>query len=150
MRTPWLAFAIVPLLLGADAHPGRPPRAETRRFHLKLQAPRQGGIYFSAWADDKDVVADKDASDHQTVTYHRNYIWLDGCVWEATETLTPVDATHYQYQYREAPQSCPDGATAAIGATTPRDGTVTVHPASDDRPTTALTAWGPGGDRSRR
>jgi hypothetical protein len=150
MRTSWLAFVIVPLLLGADAHPGRPPQAETRRFHLKLHAPDHGGIYFSAWTDHKDVVTDKDASDNQTVTYRRWYIWLDGCVWEATETLTPVDPTHYQYKYREAPQSCPDGANAATGATTPRDGDVTVHPATDDRPITPLTDWSAGWDKPRR
>jgi hypothetical protein len=82
MRPPLLAFLVVPLLLGAAAHFREPPRAEAGRFHLKLHAPAQGGIYFTAWADDQDVVSDKDGSDHQVVTYRRRYIWLDGCTWE--------------------------------------------------------------------
>lgn len=107
-------------------------------------------MYFSAWADGQDVVADKDGSDNQTVTYRRRYVWFDRCVWEATETLTPVDAKHYEYQYRETPESCPEGARAALGATTPRDGNVTVHPADDDRPLTPLTAWTKGWETARR
>jgi hypothetical protein len=133
-----LALALlVPLLLGAES--GRPPRPELARFHLKLHAPRQAGIYFTAWADG-DVVTDRDGSDGQTVVYRRRFVWYDDCTWESSETLTPVAKDRYDYKYREVPISCPRGK-APSGVVTPLDGHVTVHPQSDDRPLTPLVAW---------
>ncbi|HEX4421932.1 MAG TPA: hypothetical protein VH165_28665 [Kofleriaceae bacterium] len=155
MRTRRLAALVVPLLLasqafGSQAHPSRPD-PETGKFRLALEITggSRGGTFFSAWTDNQDVITDKDASDQQTVTYHRRYIWLEGCTWDASETLTPIDATHYTYQYRENPVSCPDGARAAVEAVTPRDGKVTVHPTADSRPLTPLVAWTPGWDKPR-
>jgi hypothetical protein len=149
MRARWLAVLVVPLLLGSSSRPRGPSQPEPR-FHLKLHVTRDGGgFYFTAWADGQDVVAGKDAADRQVVTYHRRYIWFDHCTWDASEQLTPIDATHYAYTYRENPVSCPDGASAEVDATTPRDGKVTVVPADDDRPLTPLTAWTEGWDHAR-
>lgn len=142
---PALALALlIPLLLGADS--GRPRPPEIKRFHLKLHAPKQAGIYFTAWADG-DVVTDREPSDGQTVVYRRRLVWYDDCTWEASETLTPVAKDRYDYKYRETPLSCPKGKTPN-GATTPLDGHVTVHPANDDRPLTPLVAWAKGWERS--
>ena len=146
MRWPLLvALALVlPLLMGSDTKP-RPRPPERKRFHLKLHVPDQSGIYFTAWADG-DVVTNKDASDGKVVVYRRFLIWYDECVWEATETLKPVDKLRYKYEYRETPKSCPDGKQPNA-TTTPRDGDVTVHPANDNRPLTPLEAWTRGWDK---
>jgi len=140
-----LLVLLTPLLLAAESERTRDP--EIRRFHLKLHAPEQGGIYFTAWANG-DVVADRDASDGQIVVYRRRYVWYDGCTWEASETLKPLERDRYDYKYREVPIECPKGK-APSGGTTPRDGYVTVHPANDDRPLTPLIAWTKGWERAR-
>ncbi|MBX3157013.1 MAG: hypothetical protein KF773_13645 [Deltaproteobacteria bacterium] len=130
----------------ARASESRPPPKKVQeqgRFLLKLHVPSQAGIYFSAWGDG-DAVTDHDGSDGKRVTYRRRLVWTDGCTWEASEELTPVAADKYTYRYREAPLSCPPGATADVGATTPRDGEVTVHPIPDQRPLTPLVAWAKG------
>jgi len=117
-----------------------PPPEVHRRFRLDLHAPEQGGIYFSAWMA-PDVITGHDGSDGETVTYRRRYVWSDGCRWEATESLVPTAADRYAYSYREAPLSCPAGAVADTGATTPRDGYVTVEPAQSAARLTPLVAW---------
>ena len=135
-----LVFVALPLL--TDASPQPPPtRPEGGpRFRLDLHVPAQGGIYFSAWAA-PEVISGHDGSDGATVRYRRRYVWPDGCRWQATETLVPTSAERYEYTYREAPLSCPRGAVADTGATTPRDGFVTVHPTEPSKRITPLLAW---------
>jgi hypothetical protein len=139
-RSALIALAL-PLLAGSTID--RPRPETTEKFQLELHVPDQGGIYFSAW-DGKPVIAGHDASDGKTVTYQRRYVWGDGCTWEATETLVPQTRDRYAYSYRERPLSCPSGATAETFATTPRDGTVTVHPTKLAKPITPLLAWARG------
>jgi hypothetical protein len=142
MRTGWVLLALaLPLLTGSTID--RPRPETTEKFRLELDVPNQGGIYFSAW-DGNPVIAGHDASDGQTVTYRRRYVWDDRCTWEATETLVPKSRDRYAYSYRERPLSCPAGATAATFATTPRDGEVTVHPTKIAKPNTPLLAWARG------
>ena len=131
-------------LMGADAGKAKPE--VIKKFRLELHAPDQGGLYFTAWADG-DVIAAKDASDGKTVQYFRRYYWADRCEWVATETLQPIDAKTYAYTYRETPVKCAGGAKPSLGAVTPRDGKVTVHPLDKDRPLTPLDAWSRGYDR---
>ena len=116
------------------------------KFRLQLEVPSRAGIYFTAWGDG-DVIADHDGSDGQVVTYRRHLIWHDTCEWVASEKLTPVAANKYKYEYRETPVSCPPGATADVGAVTPRDGIVNVFPLDKDQPLTPLTAWAKGWER---
>lgn len=134
---PLLLVLLLPLLLGAERE--RPRMPELGRLHLKLHAPKQAGLYFTAWAEG-DVVTDHDGSDGKTVIYRRRFVWYDGCTWEATETLTPTAKDRYAYKYRETALSCPAGRRPE-GITTPLDGHVTVHPANDNRPLTPLEAW---------
>jgi hypothetical protein len=140
MRRLWM-LVLLSVLMGADAGKVKPELV--RRFRLQLHVPDQGGIYFSAW-DGNDVIRASDASDGKVVVYRRRYHWMDHCNWVATETLTPINARKYKYTYRETPVSCAAGATASTNATTPRDGTVTVHPISDNKPLTPLDAWSRG------
>lgn len=140
MRAVLLLVVVLPMLLAAET--GGPRIIDVRRFHLKLHAPNQSGLYFTAWADG-DVVSDHDGSDGKTVVYRRRLVWYDGCTWEASETLTPRSADRYDYRYREAVVSCPKGS-APNAVTTPMDGEVSVHPATDNRPLTALFAWAKG------
>lgn len=135
-----LVALVLPLLTDASTPPPRVSRERGQRFRLDLHVPAQGGIYFSAWAD-PEVITDHDGADRATVRYRRRYAWYDGCRWEATETLVPTAANRYEYTYREAPLSCPRGAIADTGATTPRDGHVTVHPTEPTKPITPLVAW---------
>jgi len=147
MRQLVVVLLALPLLAFTNTPP--PPRSEpARRFRLELHVPPQGGIYFSAWGD-PEVIADHDGSDGATVRYRRRYYWYDGCEWEATETLVPAAAARYRYTYREAPASCPPGALPQIGATTPRDGFVTVRPVPPGRPVTPLVAWTQGWETPR-
>lgn len=142
---PLLLVLVLPLLLAAET--GRPRIVDVRRFHLQLHAPKQSGLYFTAWADG-DVVTDHDGSDGKTVVYRRRLVWYDDCTWESSETLTPIAADRYDYKYREAPIACPAGKSPNA-TTTPLDGEVTVHPAADNRPLTALFAWAKGWERTR-
>ena len=48
----------------------------------------------------------------------------DGCEWLGIETLVPIDATRFAYDYSEEILSCEPGATPAIK--TPRQGLVTI------------------------
>jgi hypothetical protein len=146
MRAVVLVVAL-PLLAGSSIERPPPSKEVTpKKFRLDLHVPDQGGIYFSAWGND-EVITDHDGSDGQVVKYRRKYVWSDGCTWEATETLTPKSADRYTYRYREAPLSCPKGATADTGATTPRDGTVSVHEIDSTKPNTPLTAWARGWEK---
>lgn len=147
MRRLILLLAL-PLLAFTNDRPPPPQPEPGRRFRLDLHVPPQGGIYFSAWGD-PEVIADHDGSDNVTVRYRRRYYWFDGCQWEATETLVPTAARRYRYSYREAPRSCPPGALPQIGATTPRDGSVTLRPAEPTKPITPLDAWTRGWETPR-
>jgi hypothetical protein len=143
----FLFVLVVPLLAGSTGTQ-RPSPELRKKFRLDLHEEERGGIFFSAWGDE-DVITDHDGSDGKVVKYKRRYIWFDGCTWEATETLKPTAADRYHYTYREAPLSCPKGKTADTGATTPRDGHVTVHPVDTDKPLTPLVAWTRGWEKPR-
>lgn len=138
-----LVLGVAALCAGAEGQ--RPPKLEQPRFRLELHVPEQTGIYFTAWAAPDgtsiDVIADRDGSDGQSVTYRRQFVWIDRCTWETTEKLVPVAANKYAYAYREAPVSCPAGARAVTESVTPRDGHVLVYPIKEPRPLTPLYAW---------
>ena len=150
---PWLVL-FVPLLLGSSSTPGPTPHPlEVKKFRFVLHVPEQSGIYATAWSDDagksQDVITDHDGADGKTVVYKRRIIWIDRCTWDASETIKPTSADHYTYEYREAPVSCPPGVHADLGATTPRDGEITVVPLGKDAPLTPLFAWAKGWDKPR-
>jgi hypothetical protein len=140
MRTRVMVAVALPLLAGAvTTEPSRPEPAQ--KFELELHARDRGGVYISAW-DGDPVISDHDASDGKIVTYHRFFIWADGCKWESTEALVPQDRDHYAYAYREGPLACPPGAIA--DSPTPRDGDVIVHPTQLANPITPLSGWARG------
>lgn len=141
-----LVLSALPLLAGAESHPGR--QREIKRYRLEVHVPDQAGIYFSAWAEG-DAIADHDGSDGQTVTYRRRFVWYDGCTWESRETIKPTAPRRYDYAYRETILSCPPGAVGRPGDTTPRDGYVLVFPTKPDKRLTPLFGWARDWDKSR-
>lgn len=143
-----LLLVVLPFLVAAESSPGRPQRAEVKRFRLELRVPEQPGIYFSAWAEG-DAVIDHDGSNGKSVRFIRWFIWYDGCTWEASETITPTAADKYDYAYREVPLSCPAGTTHDPNAPTPRDGKVTVFPTDPNRPLSIFKSWAKGFDKPR-
>lgn len=137
-----IPLGMLAVLMGADAGKERTPEV-IRKFRLELKAQDVGGFFFTAWSDG-DVISASDGSDGKLV-YRRRFKWSDGCAWVATETLTPIATRKLRYAYRETPTSCPSGARPATDETTPRDGTVIVHPLDRDLPLTPLDVWAAGG-----
>ncbi len=136
-----LLLALLSVLMGADAGKDRPPEV-IKKFRLVLKADDVGGFFFTAWSNG-DVISASNGADGK-LTYFRRFKWGDGCEWVATETLKPIAPNKLKYTYRETPTSCPKGGQAALGSTTPRDGTVTVVPLDKDQPVTDLDAWAAG------
>jgi hypothetical protein len=112
------------MLASAGAFWATRPHEHPHSFLLTLSSENSpSAIYFSAW-NDGPVVATHDVSDGKTVVYRRNFNWVDGCTWQAVETLTPVGDRYYYY-YAEHFQGCPAGQEPT-GVPTPRGGYVSV------------------------
>jgi hypothetical protein len=79
---------------------------EPARYELTLAAEPDGAIHFSAWEDGR-VVTDHNPRDGQTLTFHRTFVWSDGCLWEGTEELTPIGDA-YAYHYSDRMLRCGD------------------------------------------
>jgi hypothetical protein len=92
-------------------------------FRLALETRSSPVCYYgSAW-NDGDVFLTHDASDGRVVTLTSRYDFVDGCTWEATETLTP-SGDGYRYRYSERFVACRAGARPAAACA--RTGTVSV------------------------
>ncbi|HEX2573658.1 MAG TPA: hypothetical protein VH877_29175 [Polyangia bacterium] len=128
------------LIGGAVALRGQTPPSAAA-YRLYLSAPEDPRCYYgSAW-NEGPVVSTKDPRSGRT-SYVRKFQFVDGCYWQATETLVPMDNGTVFYDYEEHVLSCNPGAVPA--ATCPRQGFVTVEPAGQDEaltptPTTYIT-----------
>lgn len=99
-------------------------RTTPGRYRLELNAPRDPMCYYgSAW-NDGDPLLMHDASDGETIVMTREFAWEDGCIWRATETLRPVSAAEYVYEYEEHPIYC--GCDMRPAPACPTVGTVKV------------------------
>ena len=119
----WIAAATLVGVAAAGAVRGR-ARPAPHSYQLTLEAAAEPGcVYYSTW-DDGAVFADHDAFDGREVEYRRDFVWTDGCDWQAVERLIP-DGAGYRYEYAEHWVSCPEGRQPS-GTPSPRTGRVTV------------------------
>lgn len=119
------SLALGTLLLAATvggvlAHKSR------HHHHLVLHTYSQpGAIYLTAWRNGP-VLAPFEGDELEPLVYTTTARVVDGCRWQATETLEPIDAKRYAYRYEEKILSCVEGAVPFYK--TPRTGTVTLAP----------------------
>jgi len=100
------------------------PAATKHRRVLDAEI-RPDALYLTAW-DHGAVVMALQGGELRPVTFTTRAWLSDGCRWQGVETLVPVDATHFAYDYRETILECLPDATPALK--TPRQGVVTVEP----------------------
>ena len=122
--------------LGVALFVHHPQAAPQGAYHhrLTLVAPFQdNAIYLTAFAEDriesspgqeKSIDITTTTSELPPLTFTTRAHVFDGCVWEGTEHLVPVNAHEYSYSYEEEILSCAPGAQPTIK--TPRTGTVIV------------------------
>jgi hypothetical protein len=82
-------------------------------------------IYLSAWRNG-DVNVQFENGELRPITFRVRATIPDGCRWEGTETLVPIDHRSYTYEYNDRLLSCPDGGEGSYRPT-PRVGIVTVE-----------------------
>ena len=116
-----LAAAAVGLMAGMAL----PHHSHLSRHRLVLHAPKRcHAIYMTAWSMG-DVTISRDDDHLRTITFNTRETIPDGSVWLGTETLVPLDGTHYRYSYDETIlEDIPEGTRYVK---TPRQGIVTVE-----------------------
>lgn len=128
ITTPALRSVVVGALLlglGGFAAVSFGPRNEPVTRRLVLHAVEEpNAIYLSAWRNGDLLVTFGDDR-LRPITFTVRARISDGCRWLGTETLEPIDATTYAYDYSEKILSCERGAEPY--AKTPRKGYVTVE-----------------------
>ena len=82
-------------------------------------------IYLSAWRNG-DVNVQLENGELRPITFRVRATIPDGCRWEGTETLVPIDGKSFTYEYDDRLLSCPDGGEGSYRPT-PRSGIVTVE-----------------------
>jgi len=82
-------------------------------------------IYLSAWRNG-DVNVQFENGELRPITFRVRATIPDGCRWEGTETLVPIDSKSFTYAYDDRLLSCPDGGEGSYRPT-PRAGIVTVE-----------------------
>ena len=116
-------------LLGAIVLALGAARVSTRdhsvTFKLALSAPEEpNAIYLTRWHLG-EVTATFDDGALQPITYRTRAHVYDGCYWQGTETLVPINKTQFAYDYSEQILSCePDSVPLRK---TPRQGVVTIE-----------------------
>lgn len=97
------------------------PVTRTLRLHAVAEA---NAIYLSAWRNG-DVQVTFPDDELRAVTFRVRATISDGCRWQGTERIVPIDERTFHYDYSEQILSCEPGATPA--RKTPRQGIVTVE-----------------------
>jgi hypothetical protein len=118
--------------------------ADGHAVRLTLEAPppaHAGTIYLSVFSDGRDVTIATDYDELVPIRFETRAWVSDGCHWLGSETLTPIDRTHYAYAYDEAVLACEPGAPFVDTVKTPRQGVVTVTPYSGH--STRFMMWKP-------
>jgi hypothetical protein len=82
-------------------------------------------IYLSAWRKG-DVNVQFENGELRPITFRVRATIPDGCRWEGTETLVPMDDHTFTYSYDDRQLSCPEGVEPMYRPT-PRVGLVTVE-----------------------
>ena len=100
------------------------PDHVTRRLVLHT-VHEPDAIYLSAWRNG-DVNVQLENGELRPITFRVRATIPDGCRWEGTETLIPIDHRSFAYDYSERILSCPEGVESTYRET-PRAGIVTVE-----------------------
>ena len=79
---------------------------------LELDAPADPACYYESAFNGGTVVLERAAVEGRPLHLTQRYQWLDGCTWEAEETLVPHGSL-FSYSYEEHVVSCDVGATPA-------------------------------------
>lgn len=116
-------------LIGAVALSLGAVRVATRdhavTYKLALSAPEEpNAIYLTRWHLGQ-VTATFDNGTLEPLTYRTRAHVYDGCYWQGTETLRPLNDTEFAYEYSEQILSCEPDAVPL--RKTPRKGIVTVE-----------------------
>ncbi len=109
---------------GATMKSSRGPEMVTKRLALHTVV-EPTAIYLSAWRKG-DVTVQFEKGELRPITFRVRGTIPDGCRWEGTETLIPIDNKTFTYEYSEEILSCPPG-TESTYRKTPRTGLVTVE-----------------------
>ncbi len=125
LTTPIARFA----LLGACVLALGAARVATRdnavTYRLSLSAPEEpNAIYLTRWHVGT-VNATFDDGRLAPITYRTRAHVYDGCYWQGTETLVPINDKQFAYDYSEQILSCEPGSEPL--RKTPRQGVVTVE-----------------------
>ena len=100
-----------------------------RHVRLVLEASAEcDATYFTPFTTGDVTVTMRDTSDLPPLQFVTRGHYVDGCTWQGTDTLRPIDATHYAYDYSETLISCDPDGDATMTRRTPRSGVVTVLP----------------------
>ena len=118
-----LALVAIPALgmLTLSARPVAPTQGAVA---LDLDAPSDPVCYYESAFNSGTVVLERSAVEGRPLHLTQRYQWLDGCTWEAEETLMPHGSL-YSYSYEEHVVSCEVGATPARACE--RHGVVTMR-----------------------
>ncbi len=79
---------------------------------LQLDATDDPACYYESAFNGGTVVLDRASVEGRPLHLTQRYQWLDGCTWEAEETLVPHGSL-FAYTYEEHVVSCEVGATPA-------------------------------------
>jgi hypothetical protein len=79
---------------------------------LDLDATNDPACYYESAFNSGTVVLERAAVEGRPLHLTQRYQWLDGCTWEAEETLVPHGSL-FAYSYEEHVVSCDVGATPA-------------------------------------
>jgi hypothetical protein len=79
---------------------------------LELDATDDAACYYESAFNDGTLRFDRSAIEGRPLHLTQRYQWLDGCTWEAEETLIPHGSL-FAYSYNEHVVACEEGATPA-------------------------------------
>jgi hypothetical protein len=88
------------------------PSVRSAVVALDLDATNDPACYYESAFNSGTVVLERAAVEGRPLRLTQRYQWLDGCTWEAEETLTPHGSL-FAYSYEEHVVSCEVGATPA-------------------------------------
>jgi hypothetical protein len=111
-----LALTVAQVRAGKTQH--------VRRLALHAVA-QPGALYLTAWRHGP-VRVPVEGNKLVPLTFETLASVNDGCRWEGTETLVPINDHSYAYRYDETILDCEPGATPYLK--TPRTGVVTILP----------------------
>jgi hypothetical protein len=125
MTTPVGKLALVGAALLALGTYKAVTHSPSATYRLSLSAPVEpNAIYLTRW-ELGSVTATFDDGTLEPITFKTRAHVYDGCYWQGTETLVPINDTQFAYDYSEQILSCEPDAVPL--RKTPRRGVVTAE-----------------------